>query len=83
VYILDTSVISELRKGKKAQRSLRTWAQALPITNFYLSVVSILELELETGILLVERRDHQQGVVLRAWIDGPRVAFILWTNLGD
>jgi toxin FitB len=68
MYILDTNVISELRKGKKAQRSVRMWTQALPITNFYLSVVSILELEI--GTLLVERRDHKQGAILRAWIDG-------------
>ena len=68
MYILDTNVISELRKGKKAQRSVRTWAQALPAASLYLSVVSILELEI--GTLLVERRDRKQGAILRAWIDG-------------
>jgi predicted nucleic acid-binding protein len=68
MYILDTNVISELRKGKKAQRSVRMWAQALPGTSFYLSVVSVLELEI--GTLLVERRDRKQGAFLRAWIDG-------------
>jgi toxin FitB len=44
------------------------WTQALPIPNFYLSVVSIVQLEI--GTLLVERRDQKQGVILRAWIDG-------------
>ena len=68
MYILDTNVISELRKGKKAERSVRMWAQALPAANLYLSVVSVLELEI--GILLVERRDQTQGTVLRAWMDG-------------
>jgi toxin FitB len=68
MYILDTNVISELRKGKKAQRSVRLWAQALPAANLYLSVLSILELEI--GTLLVERRDQKQGAILRAWIDG-------------
>ena len=68
MYILDTNVISELRKGKKAERSVRTWAQALPAANLYLSVVSVLELEI--GILLVERRDRKQGAILRTWIDG-------------
>src|SRR5215471_5051975 len=68
MYILDTNVISELRKGKKAQRSVRMWAQSLPATSFYLSVVSVLELEI--GTLLVERRDRKQGAILRAWIDG-------------
>ena len=68
MYVLDTNVISELRKGKKAERSVRKWAQALPAADLYLSVVSILELEI--GILLVERRDRKQGAILRNWIDG-------------
>ena len=68
MYVLDTNVISELRKGKKAQRSVRMWAQALPTASLFLSVVSVLELEI--GTLLVERRDRNQGAILRAWIDG-------------
>jgi predicted nucleic acid-binding protein len=67
MYILDTNVISELRKGTRAQRSVRMWAQALPTASLYLSVVSILELEI--GTLLVQRRDQKQGAILRAWID--------------
>ena len=68
MYILDTNVVSELRKGKKADRNVRDWAQMLPAASLYLSVVSILELEM--GILLVERRDPKQGGILRAWMDG-------------
>ena len=68
MYILDTNVISELRKGRKAQRSVRVWAQGLPTASLYLSVISILELEI--GILLAERRDRKQGAILRAWMDG-------------
>jgi len=67
MYVLDTNVISELRKGLKAERSVKMWAQALPATSLYLSVVSILELEI--GTLLVDRRDPKQGAILRAWID--------------
>jgi predicted nucleic acid-binding protein len=68
MYILDTNVVSELRRGKKADRNVRVWAQTLPAASLYLSVVSILELEM--GILLVERRDTKQGGILRAWMDG-------------
>jgi len=68
MYVLDTNVVSELRKGKKADRNVRVWAQTLPAASLYLSVVSILELEM--GILLVERRDPKQGGILRAWMDG-------------
>lgn len=68
MYLLDTKVVSELRKGGKADRSVRTWAQTLPADSLYLSVVSILELEI--GIPLMERRDRKQGGILRAWMDG-------------
>lgn len=68
MYVLDTNVVSELRKARKADRAIRTWAQALPSSSLYLSAISILELEI--GILLIERRDPQQGAVLRAWMDG-------------
>ena len=56
--------MSELRKGKKADRNLRKWAQGQPAAGLYLSAISILELEI--GILLIERRDQKQGEVLRA-----------------
>ena len=68
MYLLDTNVVSELRKTKKADRGVRVWAQALPAASLYLSAISILELEI--GILLTERRDRKQGVVLRAWMEG-------------
>ena len=68
MYVLDTNVVSELRKGKKAEPSVTMWAQALPAASLFLSVVSVLELEI--GTLLAERRDHKQGAILRAWIDG-------------
>lgn len=68
MYLVDTNVVSELRKGGKADRGVRMWALALPSANLYLSVISILELEI--GILLCERRDQKQGEVLRSWMDG-------------
>lgn len=68
MYVLDTNVISELRKGKKAERRVRMWARMVSAGSLYLSVISVLELEI--GILLVERRDPTQGAILRAWMDG-------------
>ena len=44
------------------------WARTLPAASLYLSVISILELDI--GILLIERRDPKQGSILRAWMDG-------------
>jgi toxin FitB len=68
MYILDTNVVSELRKATKAAPSVRKWAHTLPSGSLYLSAISILELEL--GVLLTERRDKKQGGILRAWMDG-------------
>jgi hypothetical protein len=72
MYSLDTNVISELRKGKKAEQRVRMWAQALPAANLYLSVVSMLEQEI--GALLVERGDRSKA---RSCAPGSMVMFYL------
>ena len=69
MYLLDTNVVSELRKAKsgKADAGVIAWAAGLPASELFLSAISVLELEM--GVLLVERRDTAQGVVLRSWLD--------------
>jgi len=68
MYLLDTNVVSELRKAKsgKADKNVVAWASSVSATSLYLSAITVLELE--TGILLVERRDPEQGAVLRSWL---------------
>ena len=67
MYLLDTNVISALRRPDKADLLLREWAASVPVSRFYLSVISILEIE--HGVLLKMRKDKKQGALLRAWID--------------
>ena len=67
MFLLDTNVVSELRRPDRADRNVLTWANAVPAASFFISVISILEIEL--GARLIERRDAAQGAVLRAWID--------------
>lgn len=67
MYLLDTNIVSELRKPK-ADRRVKSWAQSLPAASLYISSICVLELEI--GILLLERRDPTQGRVLRSWMDG-------------
>ena len=69
MYLLDTNVVSELRKAKsrRANPNVIAWAQPIPVGSLFLSAITVLELEL--GVLLVERRDAVQGKVLRAWLD--------------
>jgi predicted nucleic acid-binding protein len=69
MFLLDTDVVSELRKARagKADRNVVEWADSVSATSLYLSAISILELEI--GVMLVERRDAVQGAILRAWLD--------------
>ena len=69
MYILDTNVISELRKAKsgKADKHVTAWASKIPPSAMFHSVITIQEHEI--GILLLERRDKAQGAVLRAWLN--------------
>lgn len=69
MYLLDTNVVSELRKAKsgKADKNVVSWANSVSAASLYLSVITILELEM--GLLLVERRDPVQGSVLRSWLN--------------
>jgi len=69
MYLLDTNVISELRKIRlgKADTQVARWADSVAVSDLYLSAISVQELE--TGVLLIERRDGAQGVILRAWLE--------------
>lgn len=70
MFVLDTNVVSELRKVRagKADASVAQWADSVDAGDLFLSAITIHELEL--GVLLVERRDAAQGGMLRAWLDG-------------
>ncbi len=69
MYLLDTNVVSELRKAKpgKANKQVVAWAEKLSVSTLFLSSISILELEI--GVRLRERKDPSQGAILRAWLN--------------
>ena len=70
MYVLDTNVVSELRKIRlgKADAQFAIWADSIEAMDLYLSVITIQELEI--GVLLAERRDPSQGAVFRLWLNG-------------
>ena len=75
MFVLDTNVVSELRRPGKADPKVVAWASATPLAHIFLSVITILEIEL--GAMLIERKDKLQAKHLRAWIDDqvmPRFA---------
>lgn len=69
MYILDTNVVSELRKVRlgKADENVAKWADSVATPDLYLSVVTIQELEI--GVLLAERRDAIKGAIFRTWLN--------------
>lgn len=68
-YLLDTNVVSELRKigDGKADANVVAWVGREDSASFFLSAITILELE--RGILGLQRRDARQGARLRTWLD--------------
>jgi predicted nucleic acid-binding protein len=69
MFVLDTNVVSELRKAShdKADANVVEWADRADASTLYISAITVLELE--TGVLLMERRDAKQGAALRAWLN--------------
>lgn len=69
MYVLDTNVVSELRKIRigKADPNVASWVENIDASNLFVSVITIMELEL--GVLSIERKDGTQGGMLRAWLE--------------
>jgi len=69
MYVLDTNVVSELRKIRlgRADRNVAQWADSVDTADLYLSAITVQELEI--GVLLAERRDPIQGAMFRTWLD--------------
>ena len=69
MYLLDTNVVSEFRKSadNRMNPGVRSWAEEIFSEVMFVSAISILELEI--GVLQIERRDKKQGAVLRKWLN--------------
>lgn len=65
-YLIDTNVISELRKGERADPSVTSWFAALADEEVYLSVLTIGEIR--RGVESIRRRDPDAGAALDSWL---------------
>ena len=74
MFLLDTNVISELRKAGsgRADANVIAWVSQAEAESFFLSAITVMELEI--GVLRIERRDTAQGKTLRQWLDGRVLA---------
>ena len=66
MFLLDTNVVSELRKTQ-ADPAVVAWARSVPAYKLYISAITLLEIE--TGILRLQRRDPGQAAPLRNWLE--------------
>ena len=67
MFLLDTNVVSELRRAERAAQAVLAWARTTQASELFISSITVLELE--RGVMQLERRDPRQGAVLRAWLD--------------
>ncbi len=72
-YLLDTNVISELRKSKqRVAPAVRSWAGQQITHELSVSVITVMEIEI--GVARLERRDDARGAVLRQWFEEELLA---------
>ena len=66
MFVLDTNVVSELRKVRagKADANVTAWTESVDAADLFVSAITIMELEL--GVLSIERTDATQGAMLRS-----------------
>ena len=88
MYVMDTNVISEIRKPRP-HGAVLAWLESVPNESLYLSAVSLAELQ--AGVELTRERDLEKAAEIEAWIetlpetyrvlalDGP--SFRLWARL--
>lgn len=72
-YLLDTNVISELRKGEAANPGVRDWARRAPGASMWVSVLVLGELR--RGVESLRRRDPRAAAVIERWLDQQASAF--------
>lgn len=66
-FLLDTNVLSELRRPNQAERRVLNWFGTIAPAETFISAISIAELE--QGAVKAERKQLPHAPVLRAWID--------------
>lgn len=65
-YLIDTNVISELRKGDRADPNVAAWFACLADDEIFLSALTLGEIR--RGIESIRRRDSKAAAVLESWL---------------
>ena len=67
MYLLDTNVVSELRRSRPHKAVLR-WLETIPPVDVHLSSVSIGEIQ--RGIELTRKQDRAKAAEIEEWLQG-------------
>lgn len=67
MYLLDTNIVSELRRPERANDGVLRWIGSTDVDSMYVSALTLMEIHI--GVLRAERRDAATGRVLRQWLD--------------
>ena len=65
-YLLDTNVLSELRKGGRCDAGVQQWFNQVSAEELFISVLVLGEIR--QGIQRIRQRDHSQALVLERWL---------------
>jgi len=64
-YLLDSNIVSELRKRERADAGVRQWLAGVDDAELFLSVLTVGELR--RGIESIHRRDRARALALNRW----------------
>ncbi len=73
-YLIDTNIISELRKGNRSDESVGRWYHSTDKADLFLSVLTVGEIR--KGIEMVRRTDRTQTAALEGWLRRLTTEFI-------
>jgi len=65
-YLLDTNVLSELRKGRRCHPNVAAWFTEVADAHLFLSVLVIGEIR--RGVEVIRRRDTARATALDQWL---------------
>jgi predicted nucleic acid-binding protein len=72
-YLIDTNIISEVRKGERCDRRVSAWYASIDDEDLFLSTLVLGEIR--KGVELARRRDAGKAVALERWLREVETAF--------
>jgi len=72
-FLLDTNVLSELRKESRCDAGVRTWVESTTAEEMFVSVMVLGEIR--QGIERIRMRDQNQARALEKWLQGISTKF--------